>query len=122
MYNLWAGDLGSSLRILATVAVPPSGRCLDSLAFARVSRPGCSIPRILWADIYMICCLAGSKAAQRLTEEGFRVTAWNRDSSKAEALKKAGVDSIENLTDAVGEADVALLLLADAGAIDSVLI
>ena len=49
------------------------------------------------------------------------MTAWNRDSSKADALKKAGVDSIENLTDAVGEADVALLLLADAGAIDSVL-
>lgn len=65
--------------------------------------------------------LMGSKAAQRLTEEGFPVTAWNRDSSKAEALKKAGVESNENLTDAVGEADVALLLLADANAIDSVL-
>ena len=65
--------------------------------------------------------MAGSKAAQRLTEEGFPVTAWNRDASKAEALQKAGVESNENLTDAVGEADVALLLLADASAIDDVL-
>lgn len=66
--------------------------------------------------------MAGSKAAQRLIEEGFIVTAWNRDASKAEALKKAGVESNENLVEAVGEADVALLLLADASAIDSVLL
>lgn len=72
-------------------------------------------------DIYTVCCWTGSKAAQRLTEEGFPVTAWNRDSAKAEALSKAGVESNENLTDAVGEADVALLLLADANAIESVL-
>lgn len=73
------------------------------------------------ADTYSFCCITGSRAAQRLTEEGFPVTAWNRDSSKAEALSKAGVESNENLTDAVGEADVALLLLADANAIESVL-
>ena len=86
---------------------------IQSRQLSRTDREG--------ANIYTLCCLTGSKAAQRLTEEGFPVTAWNRDSSKAEALSKAGVESNANLTDAVGEADVALLLLADANAIESVL-
>lgn len=30
--------------------------------------------------------LMGNKMARRLSEQGFEVTTWNRDSSKAEAL------------------------------------
>ena len=64
---------------------------------------------------------AGSKAAQRLAAEGFQVTAWNRNTAKAEALVELGLDFKAAQHEAVEECDVAVLFLADADAIESIL-
>ncbi len=64
---------------------------------------------------------AGSKAAQRLAAEGFQVTAWNRNAAKAEALVELGLDFKAAQHEAVEECDVAVLFLADADAIESIL-
>ena len=65
--------------------------------------------------------VAGSKAAQRLAAEGFQVTAWNRNAAKAEALVELGLDFKAAQHEAVEECDVAVLFLADAEAIESIL-
>ncbi|KAK9833189.1 hypothetical protein WJX74_009633 [Apatococcus lobatus] len=65
--------------------------------------------------------LMGSKAAQRLAAEGFQVTAWNRNTAKAEALVELGLDFKAAQHEAVEECDVAVLFLADADAIESIL-
>lgn len=67
------------------------------------------------------CGVAGSKAAQRLAAEGFQVTAWNRNAAKAEALVEMGLDFKAAQHEAVEECDVAVLFLADADAIESIL-
>ncbi|KAK9824263.1 hypothetical protein WJX72_009062 [[Myrmecia] bisecta] len=66
--------------------------------------------------------LMGNKIARRLAEEGFAVTAWNRDASKAAPLAEAGIRVAQSVPEALALADVVLLLLADAPAIEATLL
>ena len=65
---------------------------------------------------------AGNKVARRLAKEDFQVVAWNRDAVKAEALRDAGVSAQETPAAAVQQADVVVLMLADAHSINEVLL
>ena len=65
---------------------------------------------------------AGNKVARRLLGEDFQVAAWNRDTAKAEALRDAGVSAQETPAAAVQQADVVVLMLADAQSINEVLL
>ncbi len=60
--------------------------------------------------------------ARRLAEEDFKVAAWNRNAAKAEALRDAGVSAQQTPAAAVQQADVVVLMLADAQSINEVLL
>ena len=60
--------------------------------------------------------------ARRLAEEDFQVAAWNRNAAKAEALRDAGVSAQQTPAAAVQQADVVVLMLADAQSINEVLL
>ena len=65
---------------------------------------------------------AGNKVARRLAEEGCQVAAWNRDTSKAEAISAAGISVHESAQAAAQHSDILVLMLSDADAIKNVLL
>lgn len=66
----------------------------------------------------------GAKMAIRLAQQGFKVTAWNRDTSKAQAVATecTAVAAQASAADAVSGSKVILLMLSDAAAIRSVIV
>ncbi|EIC20882.1 NAD(P)-dependent oxidoreductase [Thiorhodovibrio frisius] len=65
--------------------------------------------------------LLGSEIAVRLRSQGFRVAGWNRTLSKAQALTGQGIDAADSPAAAIADAEVILLLLSDAEAIEATL-
>lgn len=65
--------------------------------------------------------LLGSEIAFRLKTQGFAVSAWNRSADKAAPLATVGIGLAQTAAAAIADADVVLLLLADAAAIDATL-
>lgn len=65
---------------------------------------------------------AGNKIARRLAEEGCQVAAWNRNTSKTEALSAAGISIHQSAQAAAQQSDVLVLMLSDADAIKDVLL
>jgi len=63
----------------------------------------------------------GMTVARRLHAAGVSVCAWNRTRSKADPLSSLGVRVAEQPVDAVTQADVVILLLADGAAVEDVL-
>lgn len=63
----------------------------------------------------------GFHMARRLAEAGYRVTAWNRTTSKAEPLKEYGVKVSPGAVDAVRETDVAIVMVSDGPSSDEVI-
>ena len=65
--------------------------------------------------------LMGAPIALRLIESGYEVTGWNRGFERAEAARELGVVVNGELKAAVDEADLLILTLSDASAIQSTL-
>ncbi len=65
--------------------------------------------------------LLGSEIAIRLRDQGFAVSAWNRTADKAAPLAAVGIRVPDTPAAAVAVADLVLLVLADAAAIDATL-
>ncbi len=63
----------------------------------------------------------GAALAQAAAKRGDRVTAWNRTASKAKALEASGVRASATVPEAVAGAERVHIMLADDGAVDSVL-
>lgn len=61
--------------------------------------------------------LMGKPMATRLAQAGWRVQAWNRTASKAEALRAAGVHPAASLEEAVRGAQFVVSILADGAAV-----
>lgn len=59
----------------------------------------------------------GSAMTARMLERGFAVRVWDRTSARAEALESAGARAFRDLTEAVGDADVVITMLADGAAV-----
>lgn len=65
---------------------------------------------------------SGNKIARRLSEQGCKVAAWNRDGSKTAALSEAGIAVYHSAADAIAASDILVLMLSDADAIQDVLL
>ena len=65
--------------------------------------------------------LMGAPMARRLIKAGFDVTVWNRDLSKAEALKADGAKLAKSAAAAVDGADIVFTMLSDGKAVTDVL-
>ncbi len=65
--------------------------------------------------------LMGAPIAVRLRAQGHDVIAWNRTPGRAESLGEQDVQTAEGLTEAVAHAELLLLTLSDAAAMESVL-
>ncbi|WP_414475530.1 NAD(P)-dependent oxidoreductase [Microvirga sp. M2] len=65
--------------------------------------------------------LMGSRQARRLLEAGYDVTAWNRSREKAETLIPFGARVAETASQAVRNADIAVLMLENGGIVSDVL-
>ncbi|MEA2834341.1 MAG: hypothetical protein QOG66_2543 [Methylobacteriaceae bacterium] len=59
--------------------------------------------------------------ARRLAEAGFTVTAWNRGAAKVEALASLGVRRAASVRDAIGQAEVTIVMLSTGEVVDEVL-
>lgn len=65
--------------------------------------------------------LMGAPMVRRLRNAGFAVTVWNRDLSKAEALRTDGASVAASAADAARGADVVFTMLSDGTAVTDVL-
>jgi len=63
----------------------------------------------------------GKTVARRLRAAGMTVSAWNRTRAKADTLASLGVQVADQPAEAVAQADVVFLLLADGAAVEDVL-
>lgn len=63
----------------------------------------------------------GAAVARTLLRDGFRVTAWNRTTERAEPLRGSGATVAASAAEAVAEADVVLTVLFDGAAVEEVL-
>lgn len=63
----------------------------------------------------------GMTVARRLRAAGVTLSAWNRTRSKADPLASQGVKVVAQPADAVAQADIVFLLLADGAAVEEVL-
>jgi hypothetical protein len=63
----------------------------------------------------------GAHMARRLAEAGFSVTAWNRSVAKARPLEAYGVTGAAHAAQALGTADVAIVMQSTGAVIDDVL-
>lgn len=66
--------------------------------------------------------LMGNKMARRLRDVGFEVVAWNRTLSAAQQLANCGCSVAATAREAIDNADVVLLMLADARAIEATIL
>jgi 3-hydroxyisobutyrate dehydrogenase-like beta-hydroxyacid dehydrogenase len=65
--------------------------------------------------------LMGSRQAKRLLDAGHSVTVWNRSREKAEALAAFGARVVDTAADAVGDADVVIIMLENGRIVTEVL-
>jgi len=65
--------------------------------------------------------LMGGPMARRLAKAGYKLTVWNRDATKAEALVADGAVIAPSPAEAVRDADVVFTMLTDGNAVGSVL-
>src|SRR5690606_13886889 len=65
--------------------------------------------------------LMGAPMVRRVRNAGFAVTVWNRDPSKAEALRTDGASVAASAADAARGADVVFTMLSDGTAVTEVL-
>jgi 2-hydroxy-3-oxopropionate reductase len=65
--------------------------------------------------------LMGAPMVRRLLAAGHRVTVWNRDPAKAQALISDGADVAETAAAAVAACDIVFTMLSDGKAVDAVL-
>ncbi|SOC45996.1 2-hydroxy-3-oxopropionate reductase [Rhizobium subbaraonis] len=65
--------------------------------------------------------IMGAPMAARLAGAGFPVTAWNRTTEKATALREKGVAIAESAIEAVAQADVVIVMLSSGPVCQSVL-
>ncbi len=66
--------------------------------------------------------LMGQPMAQRLIEAKIALTVYNRTSSKLSSLKEAGATIANTPAEAIKNSEIIILMLSDAGAIESVLL
>ena len=64
----------------------------------------------------------GLPMARNLHRAGHSVTVWNRTASKAQELLTEGVTEAVTIADAVGDADIAITMMADDHAVSSVVL
>src|SRR4051794_33199903 len=62
--------------------------------------------------------IMGAPMARNVAAAGLSVRAWNRTREKAEPLAEHGVEVADSPVEAVRGADVAVTMLADAGAVE----
>lgn len=72
--------------------------------------------RIAWLGLGAM----GGRMAHRIVDAGYQLTVWNRTRSRAEPLAAAGARVAGTPADAVRQADVVLLMLADPDALREV--
>ncbi|GBE44415.1 2-hydroxy-3-oxopropionate reductase [bacterium BMS3Bbin10] len=65
--------------------------------------------------------IMGFHMARRLAGAGYRVTAWNRTGAKAQPLREFGVDIAAAAADAVRDADITIVMVADGPSSDEVI-
>jgi 3-hydroxyisobutyrate dehydrogenase-like beta-hydroxyacid dehydrogenase len=65
--------------------------------------------------------LMGSRQAKRLLDAGHSLTVWNRSREKAEALSAFGARVVDTAAEAVGDADVVILMLENGRIVTDVL-
>jgi 3-hydroxyisobutyrate dehydrogenase-like beta-hydroxyacid dehydrogenase len=65
--------------------------------------------------------IMGSRIARRLADSGRRVVAWNRDPAKVQRLEQHGVARALTPAAALGQCDVAIVMLSSGPVIDDVL-
>jgi len=65
--------------------------------------------------------LMGSRQAKRLLDAGYSLKVWNRSREKAEALSPFGARIADRAADAVGDADVVILMLENGRIVTDVL-
>lgn len=65
--------------------------------------------------------LMGAPMVRRLLQAGHRVTVWNRDTAKAQALVADGAIYAPSPSEAVADADLVFTMLSDGAAVGSVL-
>ncbi|CAN7553945.1 NAD(P)-dependent oxidoreductase [Rhizobium sp. LjRoot254] len=65
--------------------------------------------------------LMGAPMARNLLKAAFPVTAWNRSTDKAEALKTDGATVATSVTEAVRNADIVITMVSDGGAVRALL-
>jgi 3-hydroxyisobutyrate dehydrogenase-like beta-hydroxyacid dehydrogenase len=65
--------------------------------------------------------LMGSRQAKRLLDAGHSLTVWNRSREKAEALSPFGARVVDTAAEAVGDADVVILMLENGRIVTDVL-
>lgn len=66
--------------------------------------------------------IMGFHMARRLAGAGYRVTAWNRTGAKARPLREFGVDIAATPADAVKDADITIVMVADGPSSDEVIL
>ena len=64
--------------------------------------------------------IMGQPMALNLIRNGFKVSAWNRTRSKADAVEKAGGRIASTPAEAVREADVVMMIVSDSAAVQEV--
>mgnify|MGYP006266666829 CR=1 FL=1 len=64
--------------------------------------------------------IMGSRMAHHLLKAGYALTVWNRDTTKAEPLQRAGARVAKTAPEAVGQADIVITMLADPSAVEQV--
>ena len=65
--------------------------------------------------------LMGAPMVRRLLSAGHQVTVWNRDRSKAEALRSQGANVAETAAAAARDCEIVFTMLSDGKAVDAVL-
>jgi len=93
-------------------------------ALASTPNAGWLCPHAIKEFIIPHCAVAfaGNKIARRLSEQGCKVAAWNRDGSKTASLSEAGIAVHHSAADAIAASDILVLMLSDADAIQDVLL
>src|SRR5437867_12678657 len=64
--------------------------------------------------------IMGQPMALNLVKAGYKVTAFNRTRSKAEALEKAGASVVASPAEAERQADVVMIIVSDTAAAEEV--
>jgi len=64
----------------------------------------------------------GMPMAQRIADAGFSLTVWNRDRSKAEKIRRPGIEVGDTPADVARKSDIVLLSLLNSAAVEAVIL